>query len=90
MNPSGGDWKTRSTTSPALFNRCVVDWFGTWSTQALGEVGKEFTKTLDMGDSENSGCSWGIGDGEVIMNEVGSVFESLKSIVEKLKEKYLV
>lgn len=76
MNPSGGDWKTRSTTSPALFNRCVVDWFGTWSTQALGEVGKEFTKTLDMGDSENSGGSWGIGDGEVIMNEVGSVFDS--------------
>ena len=24
-NPSGGEWKNRSTQSPALFNRCVVD-----------------------------------------------------------------
>ena len=35
VNPSGGDWKNRSTTSPALFNRCVVDWFGTWGNKAL-------------------------------------------------------
>lgn len=35
VNPSGGDWKNRSTTSPALFNRCVVDWFGTWGNKAM-------------------------------------------------------
>eukprot|EP00979_Chaetoceros_neogracilis_P014654 scaffold4802_cov267-Chaetoceros_neogracile.AAC.39 len=75
MNPSGGEWKNRSTTSPALFNRCVVDWFGTWSPRALGEVGKEFTMTLDMGDAEIAGASWGIGDGKVIMDEVSSIFQ---------------
>lgn len=37
VNPSGGDWKNRSTTSPALFNRCVVDWFGTWYVYGLLE-----------------------------------------------------
>ena len=42
VNPSGGDWKNRSTTSPALFNRCVVDWFGTWGGKAMGEG--RFTK----------------------------------------------
>jgi dynein heavy chain 1 len=79
MNPSGGEWKNRSTTSPALFNRCVVDWFGTWSPKAMGEVGKEFTMTLDMGDAESVGGSWGIGDGQAIMNEVASVFEGAAS-----------
>lgn len=50
MNPSGDDFSNRSTTSPALFNRCVVDWFGTWSTRALGQVGAEFTSSVDLGD----------------------------------------
>ena len=38
MNPSGSGWKSRSTASPALFNQYVVDWFGTWSAKAMGEV----------------------------------------------------
>lgn len=73
MNPSGGDWKNRSTTSPALFNRCVVDWFGTWGSKAMGEVGKEFTLRLDMGDL--GGYSYGLGDGEALMRHVSEVFE---------------
>ena len=56
MNPSGDDFANRSTTSPALFNRCVVDWFGTWSTTALGQVGKEFTKVMDVGDQAEWHC----------------------------------
>uniref|UniRef100_A0A7S1Y8A3 AAA+ ATPase domain-containing protein n=1 Tax=Grammatophora oceanica TaxID=210454 RepID=A0A7S1Y8A3_9STRA len=75
MNPSGGEWKTRSTTSPALFNRCVVDWFGTWGDKAMGEVGKEFTVPLDIGDAEAVGGSWGIGDGEMLMEKVAGAFE---------------
>ena len=75
VNPSGGDWKNRSTTSPALFNRCVVDWFGTWGSKAMGEVGKEFTLRLDVGDAESVGGSWGIGDGEALMEVVSEVFE---------------
>ena len=31
MNPASGDFDNRAATSPALFNRCVVDWFGDWS-----------------------------------------------------------
>ena len=77
MNPSGGEWKNRSTTSPALFNRCVVDWFGTWSSKAMGEVGKEFTLKLDIGDAEAIGGSWGIGEGNVLMTRVGSAFENI-------------
>ena len=76
MNPSGGEWKNRSTTSPALFNRCVVDWFGSWSDRALAEVGKEFTIRLDMGDAESAGGSWGI-NGEHLMARVASAFEGV-------------
>lgn len=75
INPSGGDWESRSTTSPALFNRCVVDWFGTWSNQAMAEVAREFTSRLDMGEVESAGGSWGIGSGEVLMKEVQGAFE---------------
>jgi dynein heavy chain 1 len=75
VNPSGGDWKNRSTTSPALFNRCVVDWFGTWGSKAMGEVGREFTTRLDMGDSETEGGAWGIGEGEELMKRVEDAFD---------------
>ena len=77
MNPSGGEWKNRSTTSPALFNRCVVDWFGSWSPKAMAEVGKEFTVRLDMGDAESVGGSWGIGEGEDLMARVEDAFEGI-------------
>ncbi|RKO89574.1 dynein heavy chain and region D6 of dynein motor-domain-containing protein, partial [Blyttiomyces helicus] len=48
MNPPEGGLATRAATSPALFNRCVLDWFGDWSDQAFYQVGKEFTDILDL------------------------------------------
>ncbi|KAG8185039.1 hypothetical protein JTE90_017062 [Oedothorax gibbosus] len=48
MNPSSEGLKDRAATSPALFNRCVLNWFGDWSDEALFHVGKEFTFKLDM------------------------------------------
>ena len=50
LNPGGsGGLADRATASPALFNRCVVDWFGTWSTNALTNVAKALVKTVDFG-----------------------------------------
>ena len=43
MNPSSEGLKDRAATSPALFNRCVLNWFSDWSTDALYQVGYEFT-----------------------------------------------
>jgi len=48
MNPSTEGLKDRASTSPALFNRCVVNWFGDWSDEALYQVGKQFTSRLDI------------------------------------------
>jgi dynein heavy chain 1 len=48
MNPPEGGLASRAATSPALFNRCVLDWFGDWPDQAFFQVGMEFTQTLDL------------------------------------------
>ncbi|KAG5186150.1 dynein heavy chain [Tribonema minus] len=55
MNPAGADFGDRCATSPALFNRCVVDWFGTWSPRALAQVGAAFTATLDLNEGHAAG-----------------------------------
>ncbi|PIK60017.1 putative cytoplasmic dynein 1 heavy chain 1 [Apostichopus japonicus] len=52
MNPSSEGLKDRAATSPALFNRCVLNWFGDWSTHALFQVGKEFTNRVDLDKSD--------------------------------------
>ncbi|KAB0405288.1 hypothetical protein E2I00_000718, partial [Balaenoptera physalus] len=31
-----------------IFFRCVLNWFGDWSTEALYQVGKEFTSKMDL------------------------------------------
>ncbi|QRW00298.1 cytoplasmic dynein 1 heavy chain 1 [Ceratobasidium sp. AG-Ba] len=48
MNPPENGLASRAATSPALFNRCVLDWFGDWPDQAFYQVGQEFTNTLDL------------------------------------------
>ncbi|XP_050702243.1 dynein heavy chain, cytoplasmic-like isoform X2 [Eriocheir sinensis] len=48
MNPSADGLKDRAATSPALFNRCVLNWFGDWSNGALFQVGMEFTNRIDL------------------------------------------
>lgn len=48
MNPPTNGLATRAATSPALFNRCVLDWFGDWSDQAFYQVAMEFTNILDL------------------------------------------
>jgi dynein heavy chain 1 len=48
MNPSNPDFSNRTASSPALFNRCVIDWFGDWSDENLLQVSKSFTETIDV------------------------------------------
>ena len=40
MNPNNPDFSNRTASSPALFNRCVIDWFGDWSEEGLIQVAK--------------------------------------------------
>jgi hypothetical protein len=34
--------------SQALFNRCVVNWMGSWSKKAFVEVARHFVRSLDL------------------------------------------
>ncbi|KAJ9300682.1 hypothetical protein DTO271G3_1846 [Paecilomyces variotii] len=48
MNPPEDGLGSKAATSPALFNRCVLNWFGDWSDQALYQVGTELTQSVDL------------------------------------------
>ena len=48
MNPSSPDFSNRAASSPAIFNRCVINWFGDWSDEALLQVVKELTADFDL------------------------------------------
>ena len=48
MNPPEDGLSSKAATSPALFNRCVLNWFGDWSDQALFQVGHELTHSMDL------------------------------------------
>ena len=73
MNPAGGDFKNRSSTSPALFNRCVVDWFGCWSSTALEHVGRELTKFIDVGDKDEEFVKSLVRFHEIVREEEGRI-----------------
>ncbi|KAF5247463.1 hypothetical protein FAUST_700 [Fusarium austroamericanum] len=55
MNPPEDGLSSKAATSPALFNRCVLNWFGDWSDQALFQVGHELTHSIDL-DRSNFEC----------------------------------
>ncbi|KMU78782.1 dynein heavy chain [Coccidioides immitis RMSCC 3703] len=48
MNPPEDGLSSKAATSPALFNRCVLNWLGDWSDQALYQVGYELTQSVDL------------------------------------------
>lgn len=48
MNPPEDGLSSKAATSPALFNRCVLNWMGDWSDQALFQVGYELTQSVDL------------------------------------------
>ncbi|MDA4132454.1 MAG: hypothetical protein OK454_04925, partial [Thaumarchaeota archaeon] len=48
MNPPEDGLSSKAATSPALFNRCVLNWFGDWSDQALFQVAHELTHSVDL------------------------------------------
>jgi dynein heavy chain 1 len=51
MNPANPDFSNRAGSSPAIFNRCVIDWFGDWPNEALYQVAKELTHKVEFPES---------------------------------------
>ena len=67
MNPANPDFSNRTASSPALFNRWVIDWFGEWDEQSLWQVAKEFTKDIELIDEsfDNYNSQDETGDDEI-------------------------
>jgi dynein heavy chain 1, cytosolic len=85
MNPASADFDNRCTTSPALFNRCVVDWFGTWSPEALAQVGHEFTLQLDTGFTEFN-CPSSMRADDPVASTLSMVLNVMKSAEPTLRD----
>jgi dynein heavy chain 1 len=81
MNPASADFGSRCTTSPALFNRCVVDWFGTWSANALTQVARAFTAQLDTGYTEYKAPSKCPQELELVLSHTGQDVPTLSEAV---------
>jgi dynein heavy chain 1 len=50
INPATAQFSNRRATSPALFNRCVVSWWATWSPTARAQVAAYFVQSLRLDD----------------------------------------
>ncbi|KAG5479103.1 hypothetical protein LSCM1_02952 [Leishmania martiniquensis] len=48
INPSSGELTSRTLASPALVNRCTIDWFGDWDTTTLQQVCQERIQRLAL------------------------------------------
>lgn len=94
MNPPEGGLSSKAANSPALFNRCVLNWFGDWSDQALFQVGHELTHTVDLDRSSFAapdtipvayrGLSLPPSHREAVVNSMVYIHYSLQRYNEKL------
>ena len=71
VNPSQNGLQNRAKTSPALFNRCVVNWLGDWSHQTLVQVA---TQKLENHDSS-------------VADTLVKIHDYLRKLTQKLQEK---
>ena len=96
MNPPEEGLSSKAATSPALFNRCVLNWFGDWSDQALYQVSSELTQSVDL-DRPNyiapdsipiayRGLNLPPSHRESVVNAMVAVHHSLRSKNEKLQK----
>lgn len=71
MNPSGGDFSSKATNSPAIFNRCVIDWFQDWDKDSLILIADEIVQRVDFLEDPGNlpECFFGIHQKVIEINE---------------------
>ncbi|KAK4618664.1 Dynein heavy chain, cytoplasmic [Fulvia fulva] len=95
MNPPSEGLGGKAATSPALFNRCVLNWFGDWSDQALYQVAYELTQSVDI-DKGNYNApdslpiafdqlEMPLDHRDAVVNSMVHVHHSLRSFNDRLK-----
>lgn len=48
MSPAGDSLRIRSRKFPSLINCCTIDWFNSWSEEALTTVAKKFIINMNI------------------------------------------
>ena len=81
MNPLSPDFSNRAASSPALYNRCVIDWFGDWSRDGLWQVANKLTEYAEF--SPDNFSKSGISDNEEMH---GLIVDSITSYHMIIKE----
>jgi dynein heavy chain 1 len=84
MNPAGGDFSNRAASSPAIFNRCVIDWFGDWSEEALYQVARELTERIEIG--RNSLDDYDGSPQDILVRLVVKIHNSVRNLNEQLRK----
>ncbi|KAJ8607590.1 hypothetical protein MRB53_040174 [Persea americana] len=95
MNPPTEGLSSKAATSPALFNRCVLNWFGDWSDQALYQVAQELTLSIDIDRAnynapdtlplEYNQLSMPLSHRDAIVNAMVHVHHSLRHFNDRLQ-----
>jgi len=84
MNPSNPDFSNRTSSSPALFNRCVIDWFGDWSPEAYEQVAFELTNRLDIDDVSEAAA--GFDSHKALASSMVFVHQAVERVSESLRK----
>nr|CCC91421.1 putative dynein heavy chain, cytosolic [Trypanosoma congolense IL3000] len=79
-DPSSKEFSERVVTSPALFNRCTIDWFGEWDRITRNQLASRLLKNVDVMFS----CNVELGGTEIESREV--LMEALSDIHEATQE----
>ena len=96
MNPPEEGLASKVATSPALFNRCVLNWFGDWSNESLLQVGSELTSSVDLDRGNyiapenfphaSSDISSPISHRHAVVNAMVHIHHSLHDFGERLRK----
>ncbi|KKY18692.1 putative dynein heavy chain [Phaeomoniella chlamydospora] len=96
MNPPQDGLGSKAATSPALFNRCVLNWMGDWSDQAFYQVGYELTQSIDLDKADFTapdsipiayrGLSLPVSHRDAVVNAMVYIHDSLHRFNHKLEK----
>ncbi|KAA6397427.1 MAG: putative Cytoplasmic dynein 1 heavy chain 1, partial [Streblomastix strix] len=78
MNPASSEYADRTATSPALFNRCVIDWMGDWEPDALLQVSFELIASLDI-DGRGYSAPTQPGDDQMQLQSLGKKKKKIRA-----------
>ncbi|KAH0834915.1 P-loop containing dynein motor region D4-domain-containing protein [Lanmaoa asiatica] len=87
MNPPENDLMSYAAMSPALFNQCILDWFGDWPDQALYQY-QSLCQAL-CNELEKQQCHLHIGLDKLknIVTQIEKLYKSLATKCSQLEAK---